>query len=60
LNGFRKNMQKKRIRKNNSDFQIYDEPSQSVILGRPFLLEAKDSSHTSVFLPIAFSIDIQH
>jgi len=53
-------MQKKKIRRNNSDFQIDNDPSQSILLGQPSLFGAKDSSCTPVFLPVVFLIDIQH
>jgi hypothetical protein len=53
-------MQKKRIRRNNSDFQIHDDSSQTIILRRPSLFGAKDSSYPPVFLPVVFLIDIQH
>jgi len=52
-------MQKKRIRRNNSAFQIHDDPSQSIILRRPHF-GAEDSPYPSVFLPVEFLIDIQH
>jgi len=53
-------MQKKRIRRNNSDFQIHDDPSQSIILRRPSFFGAEGSSYPSVFLPVEFLVDIQH
>jgi hypothetical protein len=53
-------MQKKKIRRNNSDFQIDDDPFQSVTLGRPSLFGTQGLSYSPVFLPVVFLIDIQH
>ena len=53
-------MQKKKIRRNNSDLQIDDDPSQSIILGRPALFGTQGLSYAPVFLPVVFLIDIQH
>ena len=53
-------MQRNRIRRNNFDFQIHDDPSQSINLRRPSLFGAEDSSYPSVFLPVEFFIDLQH
>jgi len=53
-------MQRKKLRRNNPDFQIHDDPSQSINLGRPFLFGAEDSSFPFVFFPVEFFIDLQH
>jgi hypothetical protein len=53
-------MQKRKIRRNNSDIQIYDDPSQSIIVGLPALFGTQDSSYAPIFLPVVFLIDIQH
>jgi hypothetical protein len=53
-------MQKKKIRRNNSGSEIHDDPSQSIIVGRPALFGIQDSSDGPVFLPVVFLIDIQH
>ncbi len=53
-------MQKKKIRRYNSGFEIHDDPSQSIIVEYPALSGTQDSSFAPVFLPVEFLIDIQH
>jgi hypothetical protein len=56
-------MQKKKIsklRRNNSGFEIRDDPSPSIIVELPALFGIQDSSDAPVFLPVVFLIDIQH
>jgi hypothetical protein len=56
-------MQKKKIRSNNSGFEIHNDPSQPIITGRATLLfgiQDSSDSDAPVFLPVVFLTDIQH
>jgi hypothetical protein len=56
-------MQKKKaskIRRNNSGFEIHDDPSQPIIVGHPALSGIQDPSDAPVFLPVVFLTDLQH
>jgi hypothetical protein len=60
LNGFKKNMGKKKIRRINSNLPIYPDPSRSITFGRPVFFGPKGSSCMPIFLPVIFLAGIQH
>jgi hypothetical protein len=60
LNGFRKNMGEKKIRRNNSDFLVHHNSSRPTPFGPLSFFGAHGSSYAPVFLPVILLAGNQH